>query len=229
MIESSRILYEDNHIIIINKPSGLLVQGDATGDVPLLELLKAYLKKKYNKPGKVFLGTIHRLDRPASGCIVYAKTSKALTRMTQLFAKREIKKEYLALTAKANIPSEGTLINYIAKQTSKNKVVCLDKQTPESKKAELKFEVMVKFSDSLLLRVDLKTGRKHQIRVQLSKMGCPIAGDLKYGFDKPNSDKSICLHCLSLDFIHPVSQNSIKVISPLPAIKEWRKAINEGY
>jgi len=215
------VLYEDNHIIVCNKPAGMLVQGDSTGDIPLLEHLKTYIKKKYNKPGNVFLGTVHRLDRPTSGCIVFAKTSKALSRLTQMFAKREIEKIYWALTSKTNIPTNGALVHFIEKNASKNIVLCHNSETKTSKRAELEYKIIRKLRSSLFIEVNLKTGRKHQIRAQLSKIKCPIVGDLKYGFDKPNRDKSICLHCRSLSFIHPVSKKSIEVKAKLPEIPEW--------
>jgi len=217
------ILYEDNHIIVCNKPAGMLVQGDRTGDIPLSEHLKIYIKKKYNKPGNVFLGTVHRLDRPTSGCIVFAKTSKALTRLTQMFAKREVEKIYWTLTRKTNIPITGKLVHFIEKNTVKNEVLCHNKETKTSKRAELDYIIIRKLQTSLFIEVNLKTGRKHQIRAQLSKIKCPIVGDLKYGFDKPNRDKSICLHCRSLSFIHPVSKKTIQVTANLPHIPEWSK------
>ncbi|MEE9373213.1 MAG: RluA family pseudouridine synthase [Saprospiraceae bacterium] len=215
------ILYEDNHLIILNKPAGILVQGDNTGDVPLSEEVKSYLKKEYHKPGKVFVGVIHRLDRPTSGCIVYARTSKALSRMTQIFAKRELTKTYWALASSSSLSSGGTLINYIEKKEQANKVICHTSPHGKAKRAELDYQELAKFGSTSLYEIQLKTGRKHQIRAQFGLKGAKIVGDLKYGYPLPNNDKSICLHSKSIAFVHPVSLKSIKIEASLPQSDEW--------
>ncbi len=217
----SLILYEDNHLIAYNKPAGVLVQGDDTGDLPLSDMLKDFLIEKYNKPGSAFVGMVHRLDRPTSGCIIFTKTSKAMVRMQKIFADRQIRKEYWALTRKASIPPYKILVNYIAKSQKGNRVECLDKNVADSKYAELAYEILASFEDAHLLRIDLKTGRKHQIRAQLSKIGCDIVGDLKYGYENANSDKSICLHCKLLSFVHPVRKEPMTIESDPPDIPEW--------
>ena len=218
------LLYEDNHLIAFNKPAGLLVQGDQTRDKPLVELCKEYLKIKYSKPGNVFSGVIHRLDRPTSGCIVLAKTSKALSRMTRMFAERKVDKKYLAISSRSKYANSGTLINFIEKLDSKNKVVCYQRPKKNAKRAELDYEVLEHFGNTSLIKVLLKTGRKHQIRSQLSKIGANIVGDLKYGYEFPNQDKSICLHCSSLEFNHPVTKDSIRLECMPPFIPEWQDA-----
>jgi len=218
-----QLLYEDNHIIIFNKSAGLLVQGDATQDTPLVDLCKSYLKEKYNKPGNVFCGVVHRLDRPTSGCIILAKTSKGLSRMSKLFKDRSIKKVYWALTSHKKIPPEGTLTHYIEKYSDKNKVKCHTHERDGAKKAILNYQVIADFGDKLLFEIDLKTGRKHQIRAQLKTLQCSIVGDLKYGYAMPNLDKSICLHCRSMIFIHPVSKEQIRVECLPPDIAEWNE------
>lgn len=210
------ILYEDNHLIAANKPSGILVQGDKTGDESLLEKVKAYLKKKYNKPGDVFLGLPHRLDRPVSGIVLMARTSKALSRLNEIFKNREIQKTYWALVDKQPNSDSGILTHFLIKDNNKNRVCAYDYQIEGSKKAELHYSIKEKYTNSILLEVKPITGRPHQIRVQLSKIGCHIVGDLKYGFPKPNSDASICLHAASLEFIHPIQKIPVKIEAPLP-------------
>lgn len=210
------ILYEDNHLIAVNKPSGLLVQGDKTGDESLLEKVKAYLKKKYNKPGDVFLGLPHRIDRPVSGVVLMARTSKALSRLNEIFQNREIQKTYWALVDKQPDSENGFLTHFLLKDSKKNIVSAYDHQTKESKKAELHYSIKEKYKNSSLLEVKPVTGRPHQIRVQLSKIGCSIVGDLKYGYPKPNPDASICLHAACLEFIHPIKKIPIKIEAPLP-------------
>ena len=216
-----QILYEDNHLIAINKPAGVLVQGDATGDEPLVELVKHYIKDKYNKPGAVFLGVVHRLDRPVSGVVVFARTSKALSRMNALFQKRETKKIYWALVENEPPSTQGTLIHWLVKDESKNKTTAYSKEHPQGLRSELNYEVKKKKNGYYLVEVNPVTGRPHQIRVQLSTMKCPIVGDLKYGFDKPNADGSICLHARELSFIHPVSKIPVKIMADLPATDCW--------
>lgn len=214
------VLYEDNHLVIVNKRPGDITQGDKTKDKPLSDKVKAYIKDKYNKPGDVFLGTIHRLDRPVSGAIVFAKTSKALTRMNKMFQDKTIQKTYWALCSDEPEEKSGKLIHYLVKDTVKNKTKAHDTEVKNSKKAELTYR-FVKFKNGkALVEVTPLTGRPHQIRVQLSSMGCIIKGDLKYGAMLPNSDKSICLHSRKVEFIHPVSNEKISVTAPLPT-KNW--------
>ncbi len=218
------ILYEDNHLIIVNKPAGLLVQGDDTGDAPLSELTKKYIKEKYHKPGNVFTGVIHRLDRPTSGCIVLARTSKALSRMTRLFADRSIKKTYWAVVSPLLNRKRDTLIHHIEKREDKNKVICSQVSNFRTKEAELSYKTLKTIGTQAIVEIELKTGRKHQIRAQMSAIGSIVVGDLKYGYPYPNDDKSICLHSRSLAFIHPVSQNYMEIKAPLPKIREWEVA-----
>lgn len=218
------ILFEDNHLIAVNKLPGMLVQGDHTGDEPLGEYVKLYIKDRYQKPGDVFLGVIHRLDRPASGVVVFARTSKALERMNRLFAERKIDKTYWAITGHRPNPINGHLSHFIQKDESKNIVKAYDKlsnRTPDAKKAELDYELIGEIGDNFLLKVHLHTGRSHQIRAQLAKMGWPIRGDVKYGFPKPNRDSSIHLHCRSLSFMHPVKKEPVMIIAKPPNEQIW--------
>ena len=189
------VVYEDNHIIVVNKTSSEIVQGDKTGDTPLSEMVKQYLKEKYNKPGNVFIGVTHRLDRPVSGLVVFAKTSKALPRLNEMFRNGEVKKTYWAIVKECPKETEGELVHYLVRNEKQNK--------------------------SYLLEVDLKTGRHHQIRCQLAKMGCPIKGDLKYGFPRSNPDGSICLHARTVQFVHPVSKEMIQLTAPVPEGNLW--------
>ncbi len=216
------IIFEDNHLIAINKRSGDLAQMDQTGDFSLIEHLKNYIKIKYNKPGNVYLGSIHRLDRPTTGAIIYSKTSKSLTRMNKLFKDHKVVKIYWVLVDKMPSDDKGILTNYLRKDTTKNKsFVCQEKHT-DAKLAKLEYKLVGKFGKFYLLEVQLFTGRHHQIRVQLSHIGCKIVGDLKYGFANPNSDKSICLHCRSIEFFHPIQQVPVKIIADLPNSEEWK-------
>lgn len=210
------VLYEDNHIIIVNKKSGDITQGDKTGDEPLSEAVKKYIKLKHNKPGDVFLGTVHRLDRPVTGAIIFAKTSKSLTRLNKMFQYKEIQKTYWALCNQAPIHKEGHLIHYLVKDTRKNKTTAHTKPNANGKKSELKYLFLPNKKLNSLIEVYPLTGRPHQIRVQLASMGCIIKGDVKYGAAIPNSDQSICLHARKIEFIHPVSKNQISVTAPLP-------------
>jgi len=213
---SLEVLYEDNHLIAVNKRSGDITQGDKTGDTPLPEIIQSWLKEKYNKPGNVFCGVIHRLDRPTSGIVLFAKTSKALSRMNEQFKTKEVSKIYWAITEKSSVPSTGLLINYLRKDTVKNKSFAFDKEVPESKKAELSYEKIKEGDRYDLFEVAPKTGRHHQIRVQLSNLGALIKGDLKYGAKRSNPDGSISLHARKLSFIHPVSKEKIVITAPVP-------------
>ena len=211
------ILFEDNHLIIVNKRPSEIVQGDKTGDTPLSELLKQYLKKKYNKTGEAYLGVAHRLDRPVSGLLIFAKTGKALTRLNDMFRTKEIKKTYWAIVKNKPTNNSATLINYLKKNERENKSYVYDKEIKDSKRAELDYK-LIKSSDNYhLLEITLKTGRHHQIRAQLSHIGCPIKGDLKYGFPRSNPDASISLHARRAEFIHPVSQVSMVLEAMPPA------------
>lgn len=210
------ILYEDNHLIAVNKKSGTLVQGDKTGDKPLIDLTKDYIKKKYNKPGLVFLGSPHRIDRPTSGLVIFTKTSKALSRMNRLFEQKEIQKTYWAVVKNRPPKDQDTLIDFLVRNQLKNKSFVSSNQN-DGKKAELDYRIIKTLKNYYLLEVLPKTGRHHQIRVQLSSIGSPIKGDLKYGFDRSNQDASIHLHARAASFIHPVSNEKISIIAPPPA------------
>ncbi|MDF9800233.1 23S rRNA pseudouridine1911/1915/1917 synthase [Catalinimonas alkaloidigena] len=216
------ILYEDNHLLVVNKRAGSLVQGDITGDKPLVEAGKNYLKKKYNKPGAVFLGVVHRLDRPVSGVVVMARTSKALTRMNQLFQKKEVQKIYWAVVSRRPESPEGKLVHWLRKDSSRNVTKPFNKEVAESKKAELDYALKAQQKDDYLLEVKPLTGRSHQIRVQLAAMGCAIKGDLKYGYPEPNSDQNIALHARSLSFVHPVKKEKVHFDAPLPDTAYWQ-------
>ncbi len=216
------ILYEDNHLLIINKPTGVLVQGDATGDEPLVEVCKKYIAKKYQKPGAVFLGVVHRLDRPVSGVVVFARTSKALERMNALFKNRETKKTYWAIVSNRPPKEEDTLIHWLVKDEQKNKTTAYKKETPEAQRAELNYRIIGHSSGHYLLEVNPITGRPHQIRVQLASIGCVILGDLKYGAKTPASDASIALHARQLEFIHPVKDEKLCIIANPPEREFWK-------
>ncbi|WP_302458562.1 RNA pseudouridine synthase [Mediterranea massiliensis] len=216
------VVYEDNHIIIVNKTASEIVQGDKTGDVPLSETVKQYLKEKYHKPGNVFIGVTHRLDRPVSGLVVFAKTSKALSRLNEMFKNSEVKKTYWAIVKQTPAETEGELVNYLVRNEKQNKSYAYDTEKPGSKKAVLHYRLIARSDNYSLLEVDLKTGRHHQIRCQLAKMGCPIKGDLKYGFPRSNPDGSICLHARHVRFVHPVSKELIDVVAPVPSDNLWR-------
>ena len=217
----TQILYEDNHILIINKN----VQGDKTGDKSLLELLKSFMKERDQKPGNVFLGLVHRIDRPTSGLVIYAKTSKALSRLTQMVKNREIKKTYWAIVPKEIIPQSQTLTHYLKKNEKNNKAIVYNGETNGAKKAILNYQIIKTLDNYMLLEIDLQTGRHHQIRAQLSKIGVPIKGDLKYGAPRSNPDGGISLHARSLEFIHPVSKEQIKITAPTPKKDNlWKSA-----
>ncbi len=219
------IAYEDNHIIIVSKLSGEIVQGDKTGDEPLVETVKQYIKEKYHKPGNVFLGVVHRLDRPVYGLVVFAKTSKALTRLGKMFRDSEVHKTYWAITK--NIPpvNEGILTNWLVRNERQNKSYAYDHEVPNAKKAILKYRVIAHSDYYYLLEVNLLTGRHHQIRCQLAHMGCPIKGDLKYGAKRSNPNGSICLLSHKVEFIHPVSKERICVEAPIPDDNLWKKIV----
>ena len=216
------IVYEDNHLIIVYKHSGEIVQGDKTGDVPLSEDVKCYLKEKYQKPGNVFLGVVHRLDRPVAGLVVFAKTSKALTRLNKMFRDGEVHKTYWAITKNLPPQSEGTLTHWLVRNEKQNKSYAYDHEVPHSKKSILKYRLIGQSDHYCLLEVNLMTGRHHQIRCQLAHMGCPIKGDLKYGAQRSNPDGSICLLAHHVEFVHPVSKQLISLDSPLPEDKLWQ-------
>lgn len=215
------VVYEDNHIIIVNKTASEIVQGDKTGDIPLSEIVKQYLKEKYAKPGNVFLGVTHRLDRPVSGLVVFAKTSKALSRLNDMFRNSEVKKTYWAIVKQCPPAEEGELVHYLVRNEKQNKSYAYDKEVKNSKKAILDYKLIGHSQNYYLLEVNLKTGRHHQIRCQLAKMGCPIKGDLKYGFPRSNPDGSICLHARRIRFVHPVSKELIDVTAPVPSGNLW--------
>jgi len=216
------VVYEDNHVIIVNKSSSEIVQGDKTGDKPLSETVKEYIKEAYAKPGNVFLGVVHRLDRPVSGLVLFARTSKALPRLNDMFRKGEVRKTYWAIVKDAPPQPFGTLEHWLVRNEKQNKSYAYDREVPNSKKAILDYRVIGRSDNYYLLEVNLKTGRHHQIRCQLAKMGCPIKGDLKYGAKRSNPDGSISLHARSISFVHPVSKQPIEAIAPVPNDNLWQ-------
>jgi len=215
------VLFEDNHLLIVNKKSGDIVQGDKTGDKPLSEVVKEYIKEKYNKPGDVFLGVVHRLDRPTSGIIIFARTSKALERLNKMLRDRVISKTYWAIIKNNPKKVKDTLIHFLKKNPKNNKSTVFTKKTEGSKKAILHFTIKKKLDNYSLLEIDLETGRHHQIRAQLSFIGSPIKGDLKYGASRSNKDSSIHLHARTINFTHPVSKKTITIIAPIPNEVIW--------
>ena len=216
------VLYEDNHIIIINKAAGEIVQGDKTGDKSLCDTMKAYIKEKYAKPGNVFIGLPHRLDRPVSGIVVFAKTSKALERLNRMFSEGSVKKIYWALTKGIPVPAEAEIDSWILRNEKMNKSFSYPKEVKGSKRAVLHYRLAAASQNYNLSEVELKTGRHHQIRCQLSSIGCPIKGDLKYGAQRSNPDGSISLHARYIEFVHPVSKELIAVTAPLPDDRLWQ-------
>lgn len=219
------ILFEDNHLIIVNKRSGEIVQGDKTGDEPMSEKVKRYIKQKYNKPGDVFIGTPHRIDRPTSGIVIFAKTSKALMRLNKMFQDKEIQKTYWAIVKNPPKNKESKLVHYLKKNEAKNKSFAQETMFQGAKMAELTYKVIFDFDNYFLLEILPKTGRHHQIRVQLSQMGCPIKGDLKYGFNRSNKDASISLHARKISFLHPVRKEQMEVVALVPSDDPlWVKA-----
>lgn len=219
--ENLQVLFDDNHIIIVNKRAGDITQGDKTGDKPLSDVVKEYVKDKYNKPGNVFIGTVHRLDRPTSGIVIFARTSKALERLNKMLRDKTINKTYWALVKNKPKKESDTLIDFLKKDTKKNKSFVYKKEIEGSKKATLHYKTIKKLDNYTLLEIDLETGRHHQIRTQLSYIGSPIKGDLKYGFDRSNKDGSISLHARKIEFIHPVSKENISLIAPTPDDVIW--------
>ena len=221
------ILYEDNHIIAVNKSSSDIVQGDKTGDETLSDRVKAYIKKKYDKPGEVFLGVVHRLDRPVSGVVLFARTSKALSRLNKMFQEKTIKKTYWALVAELPTEDTGRLRHYILKNSEKNKSYAFPKPRNGAKEAILNYRLVSGLKNYFMLEVDLETGRHHQIRCQLAKIGCPIRGDLKYGFPRSNKDGSISLHARKIEFEHPVKKEPITIIASTPETENlWKEFRN---
>jgi len=223
--DNLKVIYQDNHIIVVNKRAGDIVQGDKTGDKPLSDVVKEYIAEKYNKPGNVYLGTVHRLDRPTTGLVIFSKTSKALPRLNKLFISKDISKTYWALVKNEPEKEAGTLIHWLKKNPKNNKSRAHIKEIPESKKAILHYKLIRSLDNYFLLEINLETGRHHQIRVQLSSIGSPIKGDLKYGFDRSNKDASISLHARNIKFIHPVSNIEINITAPLPKDPIWDACI----
>ena len=223
--DNLNVLYEDNHLIIVNKRAGDIVQGDKTGDTPLSEIVKEYLKEKYHKPGNVYLGVVHRLDRPTTGLVVFSKTSKALPRLNKLFANKEAKKTYWALVKNAPPKPQDTLIHWLKKNPKNNKSSAFTKEVAGSKKAILHYKILKKLDTYYLLEIELETGRHHQIRSQLAFIGSPIKGDLKYGFDRSNPDGSISLHARQLEFEHPVKNEVMTIVAPLPEDALWNACL----
>lgn len=230
--QSLQVLFEDNHLIAVNKPVGVPVQGDITGDTPLIDVVSEYIKVKYDKPGNVYIGLVHRVDRPVSGVVLFAKTSKALARMNEVFQSRQVKKTYLAIVAEAPKEIKGTLEHYLVKDTEKNKSFAYNKSGKGAKKAVLSYELIGRSQNYSLLKIDLETGRHHQIRCQLAKIGSPIKGDLKYGSPRSNPNGGISLHAYKLEFEHPVKKANVVITAPLPTDDVlWRefKNLAENY
>ena len=216
------VLYEDNHIIAVSKTCNEIVQGDKTGDTPLSEIVKAYIKEKYNKPGEVFLGVTHRLDRPTSGVVLFARTSKALARLNAMFQSHEqIKKTYWAIVQGSPKQPEARLENWLVRNEAQNKSYIVKPGTKDAKQALLTYRTLVNGEHYTLLEVNLETGRHHQIRCQLASIGCPVKGDLKYGAKRSNPDGGICLHARQIEFIHPVSKENICITAPVPEESLW--------
>ena len=221
-----KILYEDNHLIAVRKRVGDIVQGDKTGDVPLSDMVKNFLKDKYQKPGNVYLGVVHRLDRPVSGIVLFAKTSKALPRLNKMFAEHKgVKKTYLSIVANKPSQPQGTLTHWLTRNEKQNTARAYDREVPGSKKAVLDYRLIAQSERYFLLEIELHTGRHHQIRCQLSKMGCPIRGDLKYGAPRSNPDGGISLHAWRLELEHPVSHQNIVIEAPLPEERLWQEIV----
>ena len=220
--DNLQVIYEDNHLIVVNKRPGDIVQGDKTGDTALSEVVKEYIAIKYGKPGAVFLGVVHRLDRPTSGLIVFARTSKALARLNKMFAQRETKKTYWAMVKSTPDPTQGRLEHYLLRNHKQNKSYAHIKPVQEAKHAVLNYRTLAQSDHYTLLEIDLETGRHHQIRAQLSAIGCPIKGDLKYGAQRSNSDGSIHLHARALELLHPVQKEPMTFVAPVPEEPLWQ-------
>lgn len=216
------VIYQDNHLLVVNKKSGVLVQGDETGDEPLVEKCKRYIKSVYDKPGAVFLGVVHRLDRPVSGVVIFARTSKALERMNALFRDKQTKKTYLAIVRNRPPQAEAQLVHWLLKDERKNKTTAFTRETHGALKSELSYKTLDHKNGYYLLEVSPVTGRPHQIRVQLASMGCPIKGDLRYGYSEPNEDASISLHARRLSFLHPVKKELVTFEAPVPQLSDWQ-------
>ena len=224
-VENLQVLFEDNHLIVINKRPGDIVQGDKTGDRPLSETVKEWLKQKYDKPGNVYLGVVHRIDRPTSGIVVFAKTSKALPRLNKMFAEKDAQKTYWAVVKNRPQAHEQKLVHWLKRNTKQNKSYAHQKEVKDSKKGVLTYRLLKKLDNYYLLEVDLETGRHHQIRSQLSAIGCPIKGDLKYGFNRSNDDGSIHLHARKLQLMHPVKKEALEIIAPVPDDSIWNACV----
>jgi len=223
--EQNEILFEDNHLLVINKPAGILVQGDETGDEPLSKKAEEYLKFKYKKPGAAFVGVCHRIDRPVSGIVILAKTSKALSRLNEMFRDNQVKKTYWALTGKPPVPEQGTLVHWLVKDTMRNVTKAYAERHTQGQRSELSYQLLGPAANRYLLQVNPVTGRPHQIRVQLSTgLGLPIVGDVKYGFLNPLPDVSIALHARQLEIQHPVTKEPLKLVAPLPDAPHWDAA-----
>lgn len=220
-----QILYEDNHIIVVNKRVGDIVQGDKTGDKPLSEVVKEYIKDKYQKPGEVFLGVVHRLDRPTTGIVLFARTSKALERMNEMFKNRDTQKTYWAVVKNRPTKDADTLVHFLKRNEKSNTSKAFAKEVPDSKKASLDYKVIKELNNYYALEINLHTGRHHQIRSQLSAIGSPIKGDLKYGFDRSNPDGGIHLHARKLSFVHPVKKEPIEIVAPVPDDIIWKAVV----
>jgi 23S rRNA pseudouridine1911/1915/1917 synthase len=223
--DNLQVLYEDNHVLIVNKRAGDPVQSDMSGDKPLRDVVMEYLKEKYQKPGNVFVGLVHRLDRPTSGIVVFAKTSKALTRLNESFRNKELKKTYWALVKNPVPKNSDTLVHYLVRYPAKNISKAFEKEVKDSKKAILHYQVLKSFDHYSLVEIDLETGRHHQIRAQFTAIGCPIRGDLKYGSKRPNDDGNINLHARKLEIKHPVKDELISIVAPLPDEVLWNKCL----
>ena len=223
-----KVVYEDNHIIIVHKESGEIVHGDKTGDKPLSDTVKDYIKTKYNKPGNVFLGVVHRLDRPVAGLVVFSRTSKALSRLNEMFQKGEVQKTYWAITARCPEMEEGDLVHWLVRNERQNKSYAYDREVPNAKKAHLHYRVIAHSERYHLIEVRLFTGRHHQIRCQLAHIGCPIKGDLKYGAPRSNPDGSISLLSRYLQFTHPVSKKNVTVTAQLPDDELWQALVRSS-
>ncbi|MDG2194405.1 MAG: RluA family pseudouridine synthase [Polaribacter sp.] len=223
--ENVQVLYEDNHLVIVNKRAGDITQGDKTGDTPLSDIVKEYIKEKFNKPGNVFLGVVHRLDRPTSGIIIFARTSKALERLNKMLREKTIKKTYWAVVKNQPKTANNTLINHLKKNPKNNKSSVFNKEIDGSKRAVLHYKTLKRLDNYSLLEIDLETGRHHQIRAQLSAIGSPIKGDLKYGFNRSNPNGSIHLHARKIQFTHPVNNQHISITAPLPKDVIWQACL----